>query len=146
MFLSDSISIPVVLLILAVIRPIRPLTAIWVSLAVFSSNFVLGPLGNRLAGSRSDIEFNPRFEMLWPMLLIGFVAAALVGGVCALRIRRADPTLHDREFKKLIGQEQAPITDSTFTTARERLAALHSEGKLSDDKFRPAKKRLLSAH
>jgi len=60
-------------------------------------------------------------------------------------MRLTYPTLHDREFKKLIGQEQAPITDSTFTAALELLAALHSEGKLSDDEFRAAKKRLLSA-
>jgi flagellar biosynthesis protein FliP len=49
--------IPVVLLLLALLSPIRPLTALWVSLAVFSANFVLGPLGNRMVGSAYDTQF-----------------------------------------------------------------------------------------
>jgi hypothetical protein len=137
---SNFFVIPIVLLILAFVRPIRPLTAGWVSLAIFSANFVLGPLGNRLAGSAHDIAFGLEFEKVRLILVIGFVAAGLVSGLCAVRLRQPHPL--EESAKQTTHQEDA-TPESTFTTELERLAALHSEGKLSDDEFRAAKKRIL---
>ena len=132
--------IPIVLLILAFVRPIRPLTAGWVSLAIFSANFVLGPLGNRLAGSAYDTAFGLEFEKVRLILLIGFVAAGLVAGLCAVRLRQPHPL---KESAKQTNYQEDATPESTFTTELERLAALHSDGKLSDDEFRAAKKRIL---
>ena len=131
--------IPIVLFFLAIVKPIRPLTAGWVSLAIYSANFILGPLGNRLVGSRHDTGLDP--ANIWPMFLIGFVAAAIVAAVCALRLRQRHPTL--QKAASPITQEEIQPTGSALTAALERLVALHSDGKLSDDEFRTAKERLL---
>jgi len=139
---TNFLVIPVVLLILAVASPIRPLTAGWVSLAIFSANFVLGPLGNRLAGSRYDIAFGGEFSQLWPILLIGFAAALVVAGICAWRLRMPLASIREADSTTERTRENV-MTDGGFAAALERLAALHSEGKLSDDEFRTAKKRLL---
>lgn len=140
---TNFLLIPIVLVILALARPIRPLTAGWVSLLIFSANFVLGPLGNRLAGSSYDTAFGGKFSRLWPMLLLGFVTAVVVAGLCAWRLRRPEAPFPEAESTTQKSQEKEGLTDSALTTALERLAALHTEGKLSDDEFRAAKKRLL---
>lgn len=132
--------VPVVLLVLASVRPIRPLTGGWVTLAIFSANFVLGPLGNRFAGSTHDTAFGLEFEKLLPILLIGFVAAALVGGVCALRLRQPRAL---KEAATQGGHQENIASGNTLTADLERLAALHADGKLSDEEFRMAKTRLL---
>ncbi|MEO0617602.1 MAG: hypothetical protein AAFY69_15845, partial [Pseudomonadota bacterium] len=53
----NFIAVPIALAALALVVPIRPLTAVWMTLALASTNFVLGPLGNRLVGSSSDTRF-----------------------------------------------------------------------------------------
>jgi len=141
---TNFFAIPIVLLVVALVCPIRPLTATWVSLSIYSSNFVLGPLGNRLAGSRYDTQFGLPFEKLWLVLLIGFGVAAIIAGACALRLRYATPHANARaDSAPLVAGRGAQGLDSSFAEALSRLADLHTAGKLTDQEFLDAKRRLL---
>jgi len=131
--------IPIVLLVVALFSPIRPLTASWVSLAIYSSNFVLGPLGNRLARSHFDAQYG----LPWQVLLIGFASAAIIAGVCALRLRYAATDVPVDEVASSFDGRVVPESDSGLAGALVRLAALHTAGKLSDQEFLDAKRQLL---
>lgn len=47
------------------------------------------------------------------------------------------------EPAKQVNATEARTSDSAFTAALDRLVALHSDGKLTDEEFRAAKERLL---
>lgn len=134
--------IPIVVLLLALISPIRPLTASWVTLSIFSLNFVLGPLGNRLAGSRYDTAFGLEFSKLLPLLMLGVITALIAWGVCALRLRHGNFSQSLEDVEKTI-QNNAPVAGQNLAAGLEQLAKLHSDGKLSDDEFKMAKNRLI---
>jgi hypothetical protein len=82
--------IPIVVIPLALIVPIPPLKAAWMSLAMFAANFVIGPMSNRLHGSAYDTTFvggNAREETIFLefLLLVGGGTAAAASGICLLR-------------------------------------------------------------
>jgi len=56
--------VPAVFIVLALVKPIRPLTAAWVSLGLFSANFFLGPLAKRFRGLKP-----PRLPTLFECLV-----------------------------------------------------------------------------
>lgn len=134
--------VPIVFIVLALVRPIRPLTGAWVSLGVFSANFFLGPLANQLAHSRFDTQFIESGKIP-TVLLIGFAGAALVAAVCWWRLPNVEATTPapSRDAEERGGGVVAP--DITLSTSLEKLASLHASGALSDEEFRKAKARLL---
>jgi hypothetical protein len=129
---------PAVLLVLALVRPIRPLTAAWTSLAVFAANFVLGPISNRLAGSPHDTRF-----LLHPVLLLYvLIPTAIIAGVCAVRLRSSKMATATPSIPEPTSASDQTVSIS-LTAQLQELSALHKSGALTDDEFRQAKARLL---
>src|SRR5437867_4270130 len=81
---ENFLLIPVVTIVLALFVPISPLSAAWISLALFAANFVIGPLSNRLHGSQYDTAFiyearerGKQLSILW----IGFGTAVVASSI-----------------------------------------------------------------
>src|SRR5579872_5425746 len=54
---QNFVLIPLVVIGLALLRPIKPLTAISITLAFFAINWLAGPWSNRLAHSAMGVKF-----------------------------------------------------------------------------------------
>ena len=139
----NFIAIPIFFVPLALIVPVRPLKAAWMCLAMFAANFVLGPMSNRMAGSRFDTAFISDApgdrNALQSLLLIAAATAAVSSIICYLRLKyRHSPSLSPSSspFSPLIGSVTAEL---------ERLARLHEQGALSEAEFRRAKESVLEA-
>ena len=133
---------PAVLVVLALINPIRPVTAAWTSLAVFATNFLLGPLGNRLAGSHYDTGIGLEPEKYPTLILLILISTTIVAGVCAFRLRMSRVAAVTPPTPESSTSSDPPGSASLTADLRE-LSALHKSGALSDEEFRQAKARLL---
>ncbi len=146
---ENFLLIPVVTIVLALFVPISPLSAAWISLALFAANFVIGPLSNRLHGSQYDTAFiyearerGKQLSILW----IGFGTAAVASSICYFRLK----------FRGVIGSRPVSADDRNsvhpvdaplgLAAELEKLAHMRAAGTLSDDEFRRAKKKLLDPH
>lgn len=136
---TNFIFIPPWVILLALVVPVEPLRAAWMSLALFAANFVLGPLSNRIKGSSYDRSFlgaggspgeGGKIEV---MLMIAAATAAIAAGICFLRLKFRRPPI------------PAPATPMTgaLSAELEKLAHLHEQGALSKDEFQRAKEKLL---
>lgn len=143
---ENFLLIPVVIIVLALFVPISPLRAAWISLALFATNFVIGPLSNRLHGSRYDTEFlyDPRERgKQLSILLIGFGTAAVASCICFFRLKSRG-VIASRSVSASDQNTEPPAeTHPSLAAELERLAQLRAAGTLSDDEFRSAKKKLL---
>lgn len=139
--------ISIVVLILAVARPLPPLSAAWISFAAYSANFVIGPLSNRLAGSQFDRDFiltDRGLRIYIPLLGFAFGTALLSGFVSWLRLRNRLTAEPSQEAELSTASSSAPIHKTDLITSIERLGELHRQGVLSDEEFGEAKRLLLS--
>jgi hypothetical protein len=131
---TDLLLAPVVLILLAAIRPARPDLAAAVTFCTFAAVFVLGPLSNRLAGSQYDTQAVPSTagQADWGKLLVllGLAAgtALVVAVICVLRRPSA---------------RAAQEADNSLVSQLVRLNELHAAGALSDSEFAAAKARLV---
>jgi hypothetical protein len=135
---SNFLFIPIMVIPLALIVPLRPLKAAWMSLALFAANFILGPMSNRIHGSRYDTSFiggTPGGgQKLAFLLSLAGATAAVTAAICFLRLK----------FRKqsVVGST-APVS-SGLASELERLAQLRTSGALSEDEFQRAKDKLLA--
>jgi hypothetical protein len=130
--------IPIVVIPLALIVPIPPLKAAWMSLAMFAANFVIGPMSNRLHGSAYDTTFvggNARQETIFLefLLLVGGGTAAAASGICFLR----------RKYGRRRNVERPDRNPAGLAAELEKLVHLRTTGALSETEFQRAKEKLL---
>lgn len=137
---TNYFAIPIVTLILAAAAPIQPMLATSLILALYAANFIIGPLSNRLAGSRYDIEYG--LEGLGLLLLLTFANAGVVAGICAWRRRGSGKTIvyaSDDEPNSTVASSAA----TSLVDEMERLGELRASGMLSEEEFQLSKKRVL---
>lgn len=139
--------IPIVAVVLALAFPIPPLRAAWMTMAVYSANYLVGPLSNRLSGSLYDTGFFlPAGSDLLILFCLGFGGAGLASLICYLRLRsnnKGEATI------VTIGRDVSvpadPQSDQSLPGQLERLASMHASGSLTQEEFDAAKRKLLSS-
>jgi len=123
--------------VLALAAPIKPINSASIVLALYASNYVLGPLSNRLAGSRYDARYEVSLEGVLVFIGIAFANALIIYGVCALFARRA-------VSKNSSILNDVNTDDLSLTSELERLGQLHEDGVLDTKEFKQAKAKLLA--
>ena len=137
---NNFLLIPPVTILLAIAAPIAPLMSASLVLGLFASNWILGPISNRIAGTQAHTEFLS-FDL--PLLGLAFANAAIVAGICALRLRfwgrPAAPPADEED------EEDTSLRNGGASMAfeLEKLGELHATGVLNTEEFQRAKEKLL---
>jgi hypothetical protein len=124
--------IPIVAIILALAVPIASLKGVGLCFAMFTANFVVGPLSNRLHGSPYDREFGGE-RVLTFILSLAAATGALIYLICFLRLK----------YKRHPIVIASGRVGASLAVKIEKLAQLRTAGVLSEPEFQRAKQKLL---
>jgi hypothetical protein len=132
---------------LSAIKPIRPWSAAAIVLALHTVNLLMNPVSMvlnhdaRWQYTRGHYGFDKPAVLAWALAL-AFGNALLAAAICHWRRQAAAPA--ETATIKNEPHHDNRATGDALPAKLERLAALHSQGKLSDDEFRTAKAHLLA--
>jgi hypothetical protein len=136
---QNFILIPLVVIGLALLRPIKPLMATSITLAFFATNWIAGPWSNRLAHSGMGVKFpTADNHYLHFVLFLASVSAGLAFLLSLWRNKNGSPA-----GPRSIDLPPSAMSNGGLVNELERLAHLYNSGDLTVDEFSRAKTALL---
>lgn len=132
--------LPVVTLVLAFVKPVRPLSVAAIVLFLYAFNFMMEPLGK----VTQKISTSNHWEagLVGTFLAFAGANALLAGLICRWRSRRS---VQQSDLKREKSSEDGIQPQSHKTIEElEKLARLKDNGSLTEVEFQELKKRLLN--
>lgn len=130
---ASVLLIPIIILIMSAVFPIKPTSAAAISLFLFPFAFVAEPIGKL----RQNMNFYNHFE---PKVIGFFVSLAFGTAFFAWLITR----FRARSYRSSLQEDPKTPHNSLLALQLSEIATLHEKGILSDEEFTKAKKKIIS--
>jgi hypothetical protein len=136
---SNFLLLPVVTLVLAFVKPLRPLSVAAIVLFLYAFNFMMEPLGKVTQNMSTLGHWEAGFVAT--ILAFAGVNALLAGLICLWRSRRL-VQLSNLKHEKSTEDGIQPQSHRTIEEL-EKLTRLRDNGSINESEFQELKKRLL---